>query len=87
MVAKIFRVIYEEKLFGSPLSSGQQISWWELQMILFYSSGDKGEGEKEGEASGGKSRQKVKKKRSFKKSFQGIMHRKSKSDKDDDEKK
>jgi hypothetical protein len=56
-------------------------------MILFYSSGDKGEGEKEGEASGGKSRQKVKKKRSFKKSFQGIMHRKSKSDKDDDEKK
>lgn len=50
--------------------------------------GDKGEGEKEeGEGSGGKSRQKVKKKRSFKKSFQGIMNRKSKSDKDDDDKK
>ncbi|XP_028391050.1 alpha-adducin-like isoform X2 [Dendronephthya gigantea] len=41
----------------------------------------------EGEGSGGKARQKVKKKRSFKKSFQGIMNRKSKSEKDDDDKK
>lgn len=50
--------------------------------------GDKGEGEKdEGEGSGGKPRQKVKKKRSFKKSFQGIINRRSRSDKDEDEKK
>ena len=56
-------------------------------MILFVLEGDKGEGEKdEGEGSG-KPRQKVKKKRSFKKSFQGIMNRRSKSDKDEDEKK
>ena len=56
--------------------------------FCFIVEGDKGEGEKdEGEGSGDKPRQKVKKKRSFKKSFQGIMHRKSKSDKDEDEKK
>ena len=56
-------------------------------VILFVLEGDKGEGEKdEGEGSG-KPRQKVKKKRSFKKSFQGIMNRRSKSDKDEDEKK
>ena len=57
-------------------------------LSFFFLEGDKGDNkEEEGEASGGKQRQKVKKKRSFKKSFQGIMHRKSKSDKDDDEKK
>lgn len=64
-------------------------NWNSLQIwFSFILEGDKGEGEKEeGEGSGGKSRQKVKKKRSFKKSFQGIMNRKSKSDKDDDDKK
>ena len=52
--------------------------------------GDKGEaGEKEETegAEGGKPRQKVKKKKSFKKTFQGIMHRRSKSEKDEDEEK
>ena len=52
--------------------------------------GDKGEaGEKEEAegAEGGKPRQKVKKKKSFKKTFQGIMHRRSKSEKDEDEEK
>ena len=48
--------------------------------------GDKGEaGEKEETegAEGGKPRQKVKKKKSFKKTFQGIMHRRGKSEKDE----
>ena len=51
--------------------------------------GEREAGEKEEAegAEGGKPRQKVKKKRSFKKTFQGIIHRRSKSERDDDEEK
>ena len=45
--------------------------------------GDKGETGKKESAEGGKPRQKVKKKKSFKKTFQGIMHRRGKSEKDE----